>query len=429
MDGARLHSILIENFRSIDKKVEVRLDAAVVLVQGPNGVGKTSLLSGIELALTGAVPSMLRADPKYTEQLLHYGASAGKIILDLRNVSGVSAPLEVKLTPNGMTRSGILEAKHTRFFSERCYLAQSALTQLLTIYQEANGGVESLLSRFVSELLGLDRLDALELGLEPARDRRNARKLAPSYADVEQESSRLTGILRDRRAEFDRVRGDVEYIRKGLQAPLLLLDKQMPQGDQGLSVLERELNSESEEGALVDLADRRRQLSALRREHERQVQVSLFDQSAASAGYRSAQQDLAAWRGRFANDITRAFAAVSPFFPNADWTADIAPGRSVANAIVVTAAEIKRLEDAEARLTGGARRIVEIDEALRRNVARIAELDQEVAAIAAEVGPLSQILSELISHIHDEECPVCGRDYSEVSKEPLASRGAKQEFG
>ena len=64
MDGGHLYQISLENFRSIDRKVEVRLDAPVVLIHGQNGVGKTSLLSAIELALTGAIPSMERSDPR-----------------------------------------------------------------------------------------------------------------------------------------------------------------------------------------------------------------------------------------------------------------------------------------------------------------------------------------------------------------------------
>jgi len=86
MDGPRLYGILIENFRSIDRKVEVRLDAPVVLVHGQNGAGKTSLLLAIELALTGGIPSMERADTRYKQQLLHQGTSEGRVVLNLAAV-------------------------------------------------------------------------------------------------------------------------------------------------------------------------------------------------------------------------------------------------------------------------------------------------------------------------------------------------------
>jgi len=49
----QLESITLANFRSINVPVMIPLDAPVVLIHGQNGTGKTSILSGIELALTG----------------------------------------------------------------------------------------------------------------------------------------------------------------------------------------------------------------------------------------------------------------------------------------------------------------------------------------------------------------------------------------
>lgn len=55
MTGARLKTLVIENFRSVRGKIVVPLDAQVVLVHGSNGMGKTSVFSAIELALTGKI--------------------------------------------------------------------------------------------------------------------------------------------------------------------------------------------------------------------------------------------------------------------------------------------------------------------------------------------------------------------------------------
>lgn len=65
MNGPILQSVDVTNFRSIRGHVHAPLDARVVLVHGENGAGKTSLLAEIELALTGAVASLRRADPGY----------------------------------------------------------------------------------------------------------------------------------------------------------------------------------------------------------------------------------------------------------------------------------------------------------------------------------------------------------------------------
>jgi DNA repair exonuclease SbcCD ATPase subunit len=51
----RLRSATIEGFRGFTKKLFVDLDANVILMHGPNGVGKTSLLDAILWVLTGRI--------------------------------------------------------------------------------------------------------------------------------------------------------------------------------------------------------------------------------------------------------------------------------------------------------------------------------------------------------------------------------------
>ena len=55
----RLKSAIIEGFRGFTRKVAVDLDADVVILQGPNGVGKTSLLDAVLWALTGRIDRFL----------------------------------------------------------------------------------------------------------------------------------------------------------------------------------------------------------------------------------------------------------------------------------------------------------------------------------------------------------------------------------
>ena len=51
----KLRSATIEGFRGFTKKALVDLDANVILLHGPNGVGKTSLLDAILWVLTGRI--------------------------------------------------------------------------------------------------------------------------------------------------------------------------------------------------------------------------------------------------------------------------------------------------------------------------------------------------------------------------------------
>jgi len=51
----RLKSVTIEGFRGFSRRVTIDLDADVIILQGPNGVGKTSLLDAVLWALTGKI--------------------------------------------------------------------------------------------------------------------------------------------------------------------------------------------------------------------------------------------------------------------------------------------------------------------------------------------------------------------------------------
>jgi len=47
------------------------MDSPVVLIHGRNGAGKTSLLTAMELGLTGHLASLSRLDPQLREHLVH----------------------------------------------------------------------------------------------------------------------------------------------------------------------------------------------------------------------------------------------------------------------------------------------------------------------------------------------------------------------
>ncbi|WP_156418554.1 AAA family ATPase, partial [Aureimonas sp. D3] len=159
-----LKELDVTNFRSIRGHVHAPLDAQVVLVHGENGAGKTSLLSAIELALTGGVQFLRRADPKYAAQLMHRSAQEGGVSLTTADTA--SSWYGATVTAEGIGRASSLAASEAAFFSERSYLPQALLGQLLQIYQDSGSGADSPLARFVSDLLRLDRLDAIENGLK-----------------------------------------------------------------------------------------------------------------------------------------------------------------------------------------------------------------------------------------------------------------------
>jgi exonuclease SbcC len=164
----RLKSLYVKDFRSIDGEINVSLDAPIVLIHGPNGSGKISLLSAIELALTGAVPSLSRAEPDYLTYLPHKDRPYGEVRLEVTAPDTALRTADIRVTASNVTGHPILVSDEANFFSERSYLAQSTLGRLLEIYQHAEKKSDSPLTRFVKELLGLDRMEALIGGLHTA---------------------------------------------------------------------------------------------------------------------------------------------------------------------------------------------------------------------------------------------------------------------
>jgi exonuclease SbcC len=158
MSDIFLKELDITNFRSIRGHVHAPLDAKVVLIHGENGAGKTSLLSAIEYGLTGNVQALHRADPDYAKHLLHRSATEGKIAVKTDN-GGIEKRFDAVLDETGAHSWSKLEPREASFFSERAFLPQSLLSQLLQIYQESRSDAASPLARFVGNLLGLDRLD------------------------------------------------------------------------------------------------------------------------------------------------------------------------------------------------------------------------------------------------------------------------------
>ena len=134
-----LRSLDVCNFRSIRGQVHAPLDAKVVLVHGENGAGKTSLLSAIELALTGRVQSLERADPGYEKQLLHRSAAEGSVLLKTVEtlIENSEQSFRAVLDGSGSRSIVALDEQRAAFFRERVFLPQALHGQLLQVYQDA----------------------------------------------------------------------------------------------------------------------------------------------------------------------------------------------------------------------------------------------------------------------------------------------------
>ena len=116
----------VTDFRSIAGTVTVQLDAPIILIHGPNGSGKTSLLSALDLALTGDIRSMRDDDTNFVRHLVHEGANEAKVAITGRHAS-VPVVGSFVIANGLLTGTPYLDARDRKFFAERCYLAQSML--------------------------------------------------------------------------------------------------------------------------------------------------------------------------------------------------------------------------------------------------------------------------------------------------------------
>ena len=265
MTDLLLKSLDIKNFRSIRGHVHAPLDAKVVVVHGENGAGKTSLLSAVELALTGRVQFLESVDPGYEKQLLHRSATEGSVLL--KTLAGTSEQsFRAMLNAAGAQSITALDAQRAAFFRERVFLPQLLLGQLLQIYQDAGSDAASPLAQFVGRLFGLDQLDAIEAGLKPFADVRNVRKNVDGWLAAENEKARLDRLLVDQRkthADLDR---QVRATFGELAALCSALELSVEVREETLDHIAAALADGSDSVAFAQLTDQQRRLGSIRRE-------------------------------------------------------------------------------------------------------------------------------------------------------------------
>lgn len=417
MSDLLLKSLDVNNFRSIRGQIHVPLDAKVVLVHGENGAGKTSLLSAVELALTGKVHSLERADPGYKKQLLHRFATEGSVLL---KTLGGPSEREFKATLNSVGAQSIsaLGEQAAAFFRERAFLPQSLLGQLLQIYQDAGNDAASPLAQFVANLLGLDRLDALEAGLKPLADVRNVRKNVDGWQATENEKSRLDRLLIDQR----RARNDLaEQIRISVAELTTLcagLELSVNVAEESLEEIVEVLSENSDSEAFSRLADEQRRLGSIRREIRAAQHAITPNAIPTQIGSDEASKAFAYWEVEHGGRVRTLRDRVEALLPNVSLPND--PEQFAEATLTRVRTEKKQLSDRTTQARKDiARHAVALDE---RNVAMRQRdmIDEEVTLLSNTAGSFGSALAELTSFISDETCPVCDRDFSEVSRTPLS---------
>ncbi len=417
--SSRLTSLSVENFRSIRGRIDVELDAPVILIHGANGSGKTSFLSALELGLTGQVNSLLRSKTEDANDLIHVGAQKAVVAVGSNHPELGTTPSEITVSDARITGHPLLTEQQTRFYTERCFLAQSILGRLLEIYEgDDTRSDKSPLTRFVQELLGLDVLDNIIDGLHHLKHVKRLRKSIPLFEEIEDERAAILDRVKTLEFQLE------ESVKERTARELDLKE--------ALSPLDVDEHEEPKEAAKVifkqdDDSAKSEQLSVLNREVAAAQSLlatlsSAFDTTAvddAEKALQMARTLLEAWRTSHESTLLASLTDAAKLLPNLSDSNVVGYAEAHADATNAVSNELERKnrqlqEDHENTV-----RLNQTREIIEKSKSRLARLDTRVAALSKGSGDLATALSELVPLIQDDHCPVCDRDFSEVAETPL----------
>ncbi|QOK90505.1 AAA family ATPase [Ralstonia pseudosolanacearum] len=418
--STRISSLTVRDFRSIRGNVTVPMDAPIVLIHGKNGAGKTSLLSGMELALTGQLSSLDRMDATLRRHLVHKGAEEAYVSVSACGLNSAASTGEFRINSGGPKGNSVLTPQLARHYSERCYLAQSTLSRLLEIYQPKDVAAgASPLTRFVKELLGLDALDALIDGLHDAGHVRRLRGGANLYWEVR---DRLPNV----QAELDKLARDIaatEQQATGLLSTAQELFKLHWPAEAALPVddLPKFLAQLSYDDGLQRAAQFRHEITALLAQWRNSASAPTANElmETAESAATGADKALQAWLQTTGKQLSDVFEQLALYFPDLPSPLANRPEYACVTARSAVDAEVRRCEQALAQDAAVRKGATDAEADSKGLQERLTLLDEQIAQYSQQAGQLAQALSALLPHVHSNDCPVCNRNFAEVSSTPL----------
>lgn len=415
----RITTLTATDFRSLRGTVTIPMDSPVVLIHGRNGAGKTSLLTAMELGLTGSLASLSRLDPQLRKHLVHKEAASKKASVSIGvHGLGVDYPAGYfdiqgdKLT--GKPALGPVLIKH---FSERCYLAQSTLARLLEFYEDksANG---TALTRFVKELLGLDALDALIDGLYDAGDVRRLRGHAVSFWDMREQLPSLDDELSRLAKELAATEGQATRLAEAAAHRLAPYWPEVTDLE-ARAILDL-LKDQSQEPELQRLTQLRRELNDTLSQSQALVSAVAADQrEAVEIAASAADVALRRWLETSGKRMSELFDELGGYFSELPSPIQNRPEYARSYAHRTIAAEVTRCRQVQSKDQVSQNQVLSLQADRQGLTIRLEEIDKQIVRHSREAGQLAQALSALVPHVHTEECPVCSRDFGEVSSTPL----------
>jgi DNA repair protein SbcC/Rad50 len=238
--------------------------------------------------------------------------------------------------------------------------------------------------------------------------------------ETREEIQRLQGDAEVQSKNLSRLVDEIQSSDTRLKEKLAAIGDDLDQFVSNLDALLRRLQSDPEEQRLLGLARIRRELITAQEEWK------VISSSVGAEERRTLEQDagttralLDQWRngpGQRLDDLVEELSSLFPDLPrpvatNPELTRSVA-ARAVSK-------ELERCASLLSQDTADTNRTSALDQELERVRARARLLDQQLASVSSDAGGLAQTLAALIPHLHTEDCPVCGRDFREVSAKPL----------
>lgn len=411
-----LKSLAVNNFRSICGRIHAPLDAKVVLVHGDNGAGKTSLLSAIELALTGGVQSLHRADPNYQKQLIHWHTDEGGVQLNIQ-AGSKEENYKASLDANGANSLTCLDQRRANFFQERVFLPQSMLSSLLQIYQESGSDTESPLAKFVTGLLGLDRLDALEVGLQPLADIRNVRKITDGWQKAENDKSNLDRQLLEHKKSRNTWHEQVVEALDSIKKVRAKLELDSDISEKNFAEFKITILDGKDSEILAETLNQQRKLASIKLEIEEAQNESEADLSLASGNASKANVAFSNWETEFGESLSQLRSRIEVLLPNVSLPSDPVFLAEVGLSNLKT--EQKQAAERTSQARADIKRYADAQDELDVAHRQLALIDDEISQLSENAGSLATVLSEIALFIAEDVCPVCDRDFDEVEGIPL----------
>ena len=406
-----LRQLSVFDFRRLEGHRVLPLDAPIVLLHGPNGSGKTSVLSALEIALTGEIRSMHRVDNRYLSHLPFQGHDYATLHVTISD--SVAASLQsITMTVGGDHIDGApaLRPDAIQFFTERCYLDQTSLGRLLEFYQYREEKRESALAHFVNELLGLEQLDALRAGLHPATHLARLKTLCPALAEADSEAHRLETELSQVAIRLDAARDLLGSARTALTEAIVTMGYTIPQGpDEGFDQRVVDVLRLAAPAADDMILEFSRAVATLGGRIESLAhRPSVLKLERARAAREEADVALDQWNYEHHEGISAWRESAGKL------GLDLADGESDALTHELERAT-RRMADQDQR----AERAALLDRERSRRQEQLTVVQNALSEARELTGSLVEGLAALREHATTNVCPVCDRNFNEVSKTHL----------